>query len=330
MRAMIIEGFGGPEALHLAELAIPEPGPGDVRVKVVACSVNPADWKTREGMLSKYIVYHFPFVLGFDVAGVVDAVGDDNSRFAPGDRVFGISRQGDGINGSYAEFTLCHEAMLAPLPEGLSFEEAATLPVAGMTALGGLVDVGKIAPGQTVLINGGAGGVGSIAIQIAKAAGAQILATCSAHNADYVRGLGADAVIDYRNKDVVAEVKALCPGGVDLVLDAVGLNTLLPRVTELVRRGGAFVEIETLISQASQAETDRAGQAGIAILSNMIASPQMPDQLARIATMAGEGRIKASVTATFALEEVAQAHRQIRDGHTRGKIAIRVDPAIEG
>lgn len=330
MRAMVIDGFGGPEALHLAELAIPEPGPGEIRVKVATCSVNPADWKTREGMLSKYIVYNFPFVLGFDVAGVVDAVGDENCRFALGDRVFGISRQGDGINGSYAEFTICHEAMLALLTDGLSFEEAATLPVAGMTALGGLVDVGKIAPGQTVLINGGAGGVGSIAIQIAKAAGARVLTTCSPHNADYVCGLGADAAIDYRNNDVIAEVNALCPGGVDLVLDAVGLNTLLPRATELVRRGGTFVEIETLISEASQAETESAAQAGISILSNMIASAQMSDQLARIADMAGEGKIKAPVTATFALEEVAEAQRRIEDGHVRGKIAILVDPEMKG
>lgn len=328
MRAMVIDEFGGPETLHLAELPLPEPGPGEIRVKVAYCSVNPADWKTREGMLSKYIVYNFPFILGFDLAGIVDAVGKDVSRFAPGDRVFGISRQGDGISGSYAEFTICAEAMLAPLPNGLSFEEAATLPVAGMTALGALVDVGEITAGQTVLINGGAGGVGSIAIQIAKAAGARVLTTCSPHNAAYVHGLGADAAIDYRNNDVVAEVNAICPGGVDLVVDAVGLNTLLPRATELVRCGGAFVEIETLISEASEAEIARAADAGIRITSNMVASARMPDQLARIGQMAAQGKIKAPVTATLPLEGVAEAQRRIKEGHVRGKIAIAVNPAM--
>lgn len=330
MRAMVIDDFGGPDKLHLGDLPIPDAGPGEVRVRIAYCSVNPADWKTREGMLSKYISYSFPFVLGFDLAGIVDAVGDDVTRFAKGDAVFGTAQQGLGKSGSYAEFAIAHEAALAPLSPGLTFSEAATLPTAGTTALGGLLDVGDLQAGQSVLINGGAGGVGSIAIQIACAVGARVLTTCSAANADFVRSLGAEVAIDYRGGDVVEEVRKACPQGVDLVLDAVGLDSLLPRATEIVKRGGSFVEIETLISEASQAQVAEAGDAGVRIVSNMIAIGRLPEQLARLGEMAGAGKIKPQVTAVLPLADMPEAHRRVQAGHVRGKIAIEVDGNLRG
>lgn len=326
MHAMVINGFGEADVLEPGELPLPEPGPGEVRVAVACTSVNPADWKTRRGLLSKYIDYSFPFVLGFDLAGTVDAVGEGVLAYKIGDRVFGTSRQGQGLNGAYAEYTIAHEAMLAPLPANLSPAEAACLPTAGTTALGGLLDVGGLKAGQTVLINGGAGGVGSIAIQIARHVGARVLTTCSAHNADYVRGLGAEAAIDYRNADVVESVRALCPEGVDLVLDAVGLDTLLPRATDLVRSGGSFVEIETLISAASEAQVAEAAKAGVRIVSNMIAIANLPTQLKQLGQLAAEGAVRPPLAETLPLSAIAEAHRRIEGGHVRGKIAIEVAP----
>lgn len=320
MFAMVIDGFGGAERLRPANLPIPAPGPGQVRVRVVAAGVNPADWKTREGFLSKYITYAFPFVLGFDLAGVVDALGEGVEHPAVGTRVFGTSMQGQGHNGSYAEYALAHAAMLQPIPDGISFSEAAILPTAGTTALGGLVDVGGLQAGQSVLINGGAGGVGSIAIPIARALGARVLATCSAHNADHVLGLGADLAIDYRNSDIVAA----CGAGVDLVLDAVGQNTLLPRASAIVRPGGTYVKIETLLSAASEQEIAQAASAGVRVVSNMIAIDRLPDQLRRLGALVAEGAVIPPLSETMPLRDVATAHRRIEAGHQRGKIALTV------
>lgn len=320
MFAMVIDGFGGAERLRPADLPIPAPGPGQVRVRVAAAGVNPADWKTREGFLSKYITYAFPFVLGFDLAGVVDAPGEGVEHPAPGTRVFGTSMQGQGHNGSYAEYALADAAMLQPIPDGIGFAQAAILPTAGTTALGGLVDVGGLTPGQSVLIHGGAGGVGSIAIPIAKALGARVLATCSARNTDHVLGLGADLAIDYRSGDVVAA----CGAGVDLVLDAVGQGSLLPRATAIVRPGGTYVEIETLLSAANADEIARAAAAGVRVVSNMIAIDRLPDQLRRLAALVAHGAVIPPLTKTMPLREAAGAHRRIEAGHQRGKIALIV------
>lgn len=328
MRAMVIKGFGGPEVLHWEELPIPQPGPGEVLVRIAYASVNPADWKTREGMLSKYIDYNFPFVLGFDLAGVVEAVGDGVTAHKPGDRVFGTSRQGQGLNGSYAEYTIAHEALLAPIPRHATLAEAAGLPTAGTTAYGGIVDVGGVKAGQTVLINGGAGGVGSIAIQIARALGARVAATCSAGNADYVRQLGADEAIDYRQGDVVGAIRRWAPEGVDLVLDAVGLGSLLDSALAIVKPGGSWVEIETLISQASEAQAAATAAQGVRIVSNMVAILRLPEHLAGLRVLVDDGKVKPPVIEITPLGDVAAAHVRVKEGHVRGKIVLAVaDPA---
>lgn len=327
MRAIAIDGFGGPEVLRLADLPKPMPGPGEVLVKVAYAGVNPADWKARQGRLARYFDYRFPFVLGFDLSGAVEAVGAGVEGLAPGDRVFGMSRQGQGEQGAYAEYCLAWPMMLAPVPAGMSLAEAAGLPVPGVTAYGGLIDAGELKAGHTVLVNGGAGGVGSLAIQIARAVGARVAATCSARNADYVRSLGAERAIDYAKEDVVAAVRDWSGGGVDLVLDAVGLGTLLPHATELVKPGGRFVEIETLISQASEAEIAAAAQQDVRILSNMVAVMRQPEHLAGLARLCAEGRVRPAPTETLPLADAAEAHRRVESGHVRGKIVLRVDDA---
>jgi NADPH:quinone reductase-like Zn-dependent oxidoreductase len=324
MRAMVIDGFGGPETLHWGELPMPVPGAGEALVRVAYASVNPADWKTREGMLSRYIEYRFPFVLGFDLSGTIEAVGEGVTSLAPGDAVFGTSMQGQGRNGSYAEYTCAYPAMLARLPDNISLAEAAGMPTAGITAYGGLVDVGALGAGQTVLINGAAGGVGSIAIQIAKAKGALVAGTCGPSNEAYVKGLGADYVIDYRAGDVPAELRAWAPEGVDIVLDAVGLDSLLPHATEIVKPGGSFVEIETLISAAGEAQKSAAAERGIRIVSNMIGVARLPEHLAGLAAMIASGLVRPPIVEILPLAQAADAQARVKDGHVRGKIVLAV------
>ncbi len=324
MRAMVIDGFGGADLLRWAELPQPVAGPGEVLVRVVCAGVNPADWKTREGKLSAYIDYHFPFVLGFDLAGIVEAVGEGVDAFRPGDRVFGMSRQGQGRDGSYAEYCIADAVFLAPLPPGWSFAQAAALPVAGTTAYGGLVDAGELREGQLVLINGGAGGVGSIGIQVAKALGARVAVTCGADNQSYVRELGAELAIDYRGGDVADRIREWASDGVDLVLDAVGLDSLLPSVIDIVAPGGRYVEIETLISRADEALVAGAAARGIAILSNMVAVARLPDHLKGLAALCAARGVRPPAIEAIPLGEVAEAHRRVEAQHVRGKIILDV------
>ncbi|MEM8695980.1 MAG: NADP-dependent oxidoreductase [Pseudomonadota bacterium] len=327
MRAIVIRQCGGPETLERAVIERPEPGPGEVLVRISHAGVNPADWKAREGKLSHYFDYGFPFVLGFDLCGTVAALGPDTTRFSVGDTVFGTSQLGIGRNGSYAGFTTASEFMLAPLPENLGQAEAAGLPTAGTTAYGGLIDVGRLESGQTVLINGGAGGVGSLAIQIAKTTGARVAATCSAANLDFVRKRGAERAVDYAGEDVVEAVRRWAPGGVDLVLDAVGQDTLLPHALDIVKPGGRYVEIETLLSHASAEQTEAARDKGVEILSNMVAIANLPRHLGGLADMIAEGSVEPPPTRIVPLDEVADAHREIEAGHVRGKIVLEIGSA---
>jgi NADPH:quinone reductase-like Zn-dependent oxidoreductase len=324
MRAMVIDGFGDADMLHWGELPTPEPGPGEALVRVVCAGVNPADWKTREGKLSAYIDYHFPFVLGFDLAGIVETVGEGVDAFRPGDHVFGMSRQGQGLDGSYAEYCIADAAFLAPLPPRWSFAQAAALPVAGTTAYGGIVDVGELQKGQLVLINGGAGGVGSIGIQVAKALGARVAVTCGVDNHAYVGGLGAELAIDYRGGDVVGQIRKWAPDGVDLVLDAVGLDTLLPAALDIVASGGRYVEIETLVSRADDALVAEAAARGIGILSNMVAVARLPEHLKGLAMLCASRGVEPPAIEALPLGEVAEAHRRVEAQHVRGKIILDV------
>ena len=208
--------------------------------------------------------------------------------------------------------------------------EAAGLPTAGITAYGGLIDVGNLKPGQSVLINGGAGGVGSLGIQIAKAVGANVAVICSVKNFGYVREIGADLAIDYRKGEVDRAVRAWAPEGVDLVLDAVGLGTLLPQATALVRPGGSFVEIETLISAASQEQMAAAAAKNVRIVSNMISVARLHEHLSGLAAMVVDGLVRPPPTEIVPLDEAAQAHARVKDGHVRGKIALRVAAGLDG
>lgn len=324
MRAMLIERFGGPEELHLGEVPIPRPGPGEVLIKVAFAGVNPADWKCREGRLADYFAYRFPFILGFDAAGVVVAVGEGVGDFALGDDVLTSSNQGRGEWGSYAEYVKSAVATVAHVPSNLDFAQAATIPTAGTTAWGALHDVGAVRAGQRVLINGGAGSVGIFAIQLAKRAGAAVAATCGPDNLDFVKGLGADCVINYREGGVAEALTAWAPEGVDLIVDAVGLGSLPAAAAKLIRRGGALVAIETLNRDIEAFDQQLAAERDVRLLSNMLAVARIPEHLQAIVGAVAEGSVKIPPFEVLALEQAAEAQRRVQLGHVRGKLLLQV------
>lgn len=325
MRAILMDAFGGADALRVGDTPTPEPQDGEVLVRVDYAGINPADWKTREGMLERYIEYSFPFILGFDFAGEVAALGAGVTGLKVGDPVFGTSMQGMGRNGSYAQYVVALPSMLVPAPKGLSLAALGGVPTAAITAYGGMVDAGELKAGQKVLINGGAGGVGTFAIQIARALGAEVAVTCGPDNLDYVRDLGASLAINYRKGDVHGSVAEWAPDGVDLILDAVGQDSLLPGGISLVRSGGRYVEIETLISEADALVVKGAAQQNVTLVSNMIAIMRAHEHLQAVADLLASGAIQVPEPEVIAMADIGAAHERIRQGHVRGKIVIAID-----
>lgn len=324
MRAMIIQQTGGPEVLQLGEVPTPEPGPGQMLIRIACAGVNPADWKDRQGMLAIYQPYRFPYIIGFDAAGVVERVGPGVSTLQPGDRVFTTGNHGQGAWGSYAEYLVTEADRAAPIPLGMSFEAAAAIPVAALTGWQALFDRGDIKAGQRVLIHGGSGGLGSFAVQFARWAGAHVAATCGTSNLDYVRELGAERAIDYRQENIAAAVAAWAPEGLDLLIDAVGSSTL-PDGLDLVRTGGTFVSIPTLtddgdIAASLAAAAPRQIKRVFSTMSDVGCAPL----LTRIADLVMSGQVRLPPLQVLPLEQAAQAHQMIQRGHTRGKMVLKV------
>jgi NADPH:quinone reductase-like Zn-dependent oxidoreductase len=299
MHAVVVHETGGPDVLHYEEAEPPEPGADEVLIRVRAASVNPADWKARLGSREMAL----PVVLGHDASGTVEVSRSD--AFAEGDEVFGMT-----ATGAYAELATASAAAIARKPAALSHEQAAALPVAGMTAWQALFDRGELESGQTALIAGAAGGVGHLAVQFAKRAGARTIGTGSARNRDFVLGLGADEYVDYTAQDVTEAVH-----DVDLAFDTVGGETTQTLVAT-VREGGVIVTIAGPPPQQEAAE--RGVRADLLIMS--------PDsgQLARIAELVAGGEVHVEIAQTFALAEVAKAHERSESGHVRGKLILTV------
>lgn len=323
MRAMVIDRFGGPEVFRLAEVETPKPAPGEVVVRVAYASVNPADWKCREGWLAQFFAYRFPFIVGFDAAGIVAAVGEGVTDYKIGDRVVTSSNQGEGEWGTYAEFVKSSTYRVAKLGDGLDFKTAAAIPTAAVTSWEALFDTGGLKPGQSVLINGGAGGMGSYAIQFAKHAGARVAATCGPANLDYVRSLGADLAVDYRQGKVRETVLAWAPEGVDLLIDTVGQGTLLdgPLMT---RPGGLITPIGTLIVDEPMPDPDTAAARNVRIVHTMSNRTRAGDQLRTIVDLYNKGVFKPPAIEVLSLEQAGEAQRRVKDGHVRGKILLKV------
>ncbi|HEY4232969.1 MAG TPA: NADP-dependent oxidoreductase [Lacipirellulaceae bacterium] len=308
MKAIQLHEFGGPENLRLEDARIPEPRVGEVLVRVAAASVNPVDAKLAKNALRGFVTVDLPWIPGADFSGLIVTLGPGIDDFNIGDAVFG-SRP-TGSQGTSAEFVAVPASTIALKPKLLTHVEAASVPIGALTAWQGLFDHGRLQPGQTVLIHGGSGGVGTFAVQLAHWKGANVIATCSAENLDYVRALGADEVIDYEITRFQTVVKH-----VDLVFDLVGGETLQNSFGVLAP-GGRLV---STVAQPPEAEATK--YEVYATQMHMEASG--PD-LAEIAALFDSGAIRTFVTETYPLERAAEAWHKMAEGHTRGKIVLEV------
>ncbi|TML81235.1 MAG: NADP-dependent oxidoreductase [Actinobacteria bacterium] len=301
MQAVVVHETGGPEVLVLEEADRPEPGDGEVLVKVRAASVNPIDWKYRRGIAQREL----PAVLGNDISGTIESSRAEG--FAEGDDVFGWA-----ASGGYADFATASADTIARKPDGVTHEQAAGIPVAGLTAWQALFDRGGLDAGQTALIAGAAGGVGHFAVQLAKHAGARVIGTGSSRNREFVLELGADEYVDYTQQDVAEAVSE-----VDLAFDTVGGDTTQSLVPTL-REGGVIVTIAN--APPEDAARERGARAEL-----LVTSPSS-DQLARVAELVGSGEVRVEIAEVLPLTEVRRAHELNESGHTRGKIILT--PAI--
>ena len=310
MYAIVVETPGGPEALTWTEVATPEPAAGEVLVRVEAAGVNPIDWKTRSGLGPATSFGDRPYIVGWDVAGTVAARGPDTEGLAVGDPVLGMARF-PSPDGAYAEYVSVPAAQLRRRPADLPVVEAGALPLAGMTAWQSLVSVGDLQAGQRVLVHAAAGGVGHLAVQIAKALGAHVIGTASGPKLDLLRELGCDEVVDYRTQ---AFEKVLEP--VDLVYDLVGGETAL-RSFELVAPGGRYICLPTVaVDAAVRAAEERGVRASGAYVRSD--GPGLDELLA----LHADARLRILVDRTFPLVEAAEAHRFGERGGTTGKIVL--------
>ncbi len=309
MRAIRQQTLGGPEVLELTEVPQPEPGPTEVLVRVTAAGVNPVDWKTRArgGFLGEP-----PFTVGWDVAGVVEEPGRGVTRVELGDRVFGMPRFPHEA-AAYAEYLTSPSRQLARIPEGLGDVEAAALPLAGLTAWQALVETADVQPGQRVLILGAAGGVGHLAVQIAKARGAYVIGTARSAKHPFLAELGADEAIDYTSEVVEERVR-----DVDAVLDLVGDETSRSALSTL-RDGGIFITVPS----GSGVEPLRELAGGRVRVTGILVEPDRAGMEA-IAGLAETGALRPHIAGTFPLAEAARAHELGETGRTQGKLVLVV------
>ncbi|WP_375477197.1 NADP-dependent oxidoreductase [uncultured Nostoc sp.] len=307
MKAIRIHAYGGAENLKYDEVSRPEPQAGQVLIQVYAAGVNPIDWKIREGFFQQVYDYSLPVIAGADVAGVVASVGDGVTTLQPGQAVYGTADM--ALSGAYAEYAVGYADAIAPKPKTLDYIHAASVPIVAITAWQALFDGANLQPEQSVLIHGGAGGVGRYAIQLAKWKRARVIATASAANLDDLRNLGADQAIDYASQPFEQQVK-----DVDVVLDLVGGETQA-RSWQIIRPGGVLVSTlgvpESGIPQGIKA---------VPVFANLRAN----SQLQQIAQLIDDGQIKASIEQVFELAEAAKAQEVSQHGHPRGKLVLQV------
>ncbi|RMF10936.1 MAG: NADP-dependent oxidoreductase [Alphaproteobacteria bacterium] len=303
----------GQETLDLVDMERPDPGAGEVLIRVYCVGVNPVDWKAKDGLFEGMIPYHFPAVPGWDAAGVIEAAGEGVADFRPGDEVFVYGRLPTvGINGTYAEYTCLPADLVARKPTALSWAEAAGVPLVALTAWQALVDLAEVRDGQTVIVPAAAGGVGSFAVQIARHLGARVIASCSKENMDYVRSLGADEVIDYREG-----LESLPQGEADCLL-----GTLTP--DRLVDYLGAMKPGAIVVTLAGDEGLVAAGPSGLRVERLYVESNGQ--QLATIAGLISEGRIVPLPVTVMPFEKANEALAISRKGHGRGKLILEVVP----
>jgi NADPH:quinone reductase-like Zn-dependent oxidoreductase len=306
MKAIVVHEYGGPEVLKYEDVPRPEPKENEALVRVIAAGVNPVDALIRSGKYAKFFGTTLPLIPGYDIAGIVEKTGAKITKLKAGDSIYAYVLWGGG----YAEYVVATEGEATAKPKSLNYIEAAAVPLAALTAWQALIDTAKLGARQTVLIHGGSGGVGSMAIQIAKARGGKVIATASTANQELLKQLGADVTVDYTKtkfEDVAKDV--------DVVLDSVGKDTLA-RSYGVVRKGGI---IATLVAEPNQAELEKHGIRGAAISVKPNAS-----ELAEITKLIEEKKVKPVVSQVLPLTEAVKAQEQAATHHTRGKIVLRV------
>ena len=309
MKAVRFHKFGGPEVLVYEDAPKPEPADGEVLVKVHAASVNPIDWKIRAGHMRGFRDYPLPFILGWDVSGVIESVGPGVTQWKAGDEVYG--RPDMGRNGAYAEYIAVREGELAYKPRSLDHVRSAAIPLAGLTAWQALFDAGGLKPGEKVLIQAAAGGVGHLAIQFAKLKELYVAGTASGRNQEYLKQLGCDLPVNYettRFEEVVHDF--------DTVIESLG-GEVRKRSWKALKKGGILV---ALIGPPPSEEDAKAHS----VRASIIWGQAKPDQLAEIARLADSGKVRPEIAAVFPLRDAAQAHAMSATEHVRGKIVLQV------
>lgn len=308
MKAVTLSQYGNTDQLHYTEVSKPELKENDLLIEIKATSVNPFDWKVREGYLANAIPFHSPAIIGWDAAGIVKEVGPNVTKFIVGDEVFtspDLKR-----NGTYAEYVAVDEKMVAKKPQNLSFEEAASIPLVGLTAWTALIDIADMKEGDRVLIQAGAGGVGSFAIQLAKSMGCFVAATCSGENIAFLKELGVDQIINYeteRFEDVLNPV--------DIVLETMD-GEIQNRSFKVIKKGGSLISTNTAPDKMLAQKYD-------VTISSVIRDTD-GGELAKIGDLLKSKKIIPIVEKLFHLSEVKKAHTLIETGHSRGKIALRI------
>lgn len=305
IQAIRVHQYGGSEELKLERIPRPEPQEGEVLIRVHAAGVNPVDWKIRAGWFKDFRPMQFPYILGIDLAGVVEEIGPGVTAFQKGQAVFGQSPKG-----TYTEYTAAPVDKLALKPKTLNFDEAAAVPVGATTAWQGIFDHGQLQAGQRILIQGAAGGVGLFAVQFARWKGAHVIGTTSTANVDFVRSLGAETVIDYTSTPVEQAVR-----DVDVVFDAVGGKTLESSL-RVLKRGG------TLVTIAGQPPEEKVRERDVRVASF---SAQVSSELLHtFAQLIDEGQVKVFIAEKFPLSQTQQAHERSQHGHGRGRIVLHI------
>lgn len=309
MKAARMHKTGGPGVLKLEEVPLPKPRKGEFLVDVRSAGINPVDIKIREGKFPLFKA-HLPATIGRDIAGIIRGIGGDRAKsaFKMGDSVFGML---DYERGAYAEYTIASAREIVRRPKNLKERDAGAIGVAALTAWQGLFDHGKLKKGQRVLIHGAAGGVGHYAVQFAKYAGAKVIATASGRDLKWVKGLGADEVIDFENQKFEEHT-----GNIDLVFDLIAGETQERSWQVLKEEGGAIV---STLSEPSKAEARKRRARGL----RMVVKAN-PLQLKKIAALIVRGRVKVVIDKTFPLEKVSAAHQYLQNGHVRGKVALKI------
>ena len=309
MKAIVINTYGNEDVLDYIDVDRPEPKADEVLVKVHVAAVNPAAWKIRNGF-GEMFGLKLPLILGGEIAGTIEEVGVEVKNFKQGDAVYGITASG-GLSGGYAEYALAKAAAIAPKPESITFEESAAIPVAALTAWQAMFDVAHLSSGQRILIAGASGGVGSMAVQLAKAKGAFVIGTASGRNEQFVRDLGADEFVDYTRQPFEEVVKDM-----DVVFDTIGGDTL-EQAFKTLKKGGF------LVSAVETPSEEKAKEFDIKVAQLLFFQPSA-QQLTEINRLIEAGKLKIHVETVLPLPEVKKAHQLSQSRRTRGKIVLQI------